>query len=50
MITNRDIALIDELRQQPAESEWLEFKHDNVDPEMIGARCLRRTIYENQFV
>lgn len=35
----RDIALIDELRTQPAENNWLEFKHNNSDPDMIGLRC-----------
>ncbi len=35
----RDIALIDELRAQPAETPWLEFKGSNADPEMIGKRC-----------
>jgi len=28
--------LINELRKMPNETEWLEFKHDNYDPEMIG--------------
>ena len=36
MSEERDIALIDELRQQPAETPWLEFKHNNESPEMIG--------------
>lgn len=35
----RDVALIDELRAQPAETSWLEFKGNNADPEMIGKRC-----------
>ena len=35
----RDIALIDELRAQPAETPWLEFKGNNTDPEVIGKRC-----------
>lgn len=35
----RDIALIDHLRAQPAETAWLEFKGSNADPEMIGKRC-----------
>ncbi|MBS1211226.1 MAG: putative transcriptional regulator, partial [Proteobacteria bacterium] len=39
MSGNRDIALIDELLAQPAEANWLEFKHNNSDPEMIGLRC-----------
>ena len=29
-------ALIQELRKQPNETEWLEFKHNNYDKEMIG--------------
>jgi predicted HTH transcriptional regulator len=29
-------ALLTELLQQPAECEWLEFKHNNADPVMIG--------------
>jgi predicted HTH transcriptional regulator len=36
---DRDIELIESLRSEPAESEWLEFKRDNVDPSMIGVRC-----------
>lgn len=32
---NLDI-LVNELRKMPNETEWLEFKHDNYDPEMIG--------------
>ncbi|MDX9871278.1 MAG: ATP-binding protein [Clostridia bacterium] len=32
---NIDI-LVNELRKMPNETEWLEFKHDNYDPEMIG--------------
>jgi predicted HTH transcriptional regulator len=39
MIKDRDIALIEELRAQPDESAWLEFKKDNDDPEMIGKYC-----------
>lgn len=35
----RDIALIDQLRTEPAEAGWLEFKGNNADPEMIGRRC-----------
>jgi predicted HTH transcriptional regulator len=35
----RDVALIDELRAQPTELMWLEFKGNNTDPEMIGKRC-----------
>ena len=33
---DRHIALIDELRQLPAETEWVEFKRDNVDPERMA--------------
>lgn len=35
----RDVALVDELRSQPDETSWLEFKHNNTDHEMIGKRC-----------
>ena len=35
----RDVALVDELRSQPDETPWLEFKHNNTDHEMIGKRC-----------
>ena len=30
------ISLIKELLKQPNETEWLEFKHNNFDKEMIG--------------
>lgn len=33
------IILVDRLRRMPAETEWLEFKQDNHDPQMIG-ECL----------
>lgn len=39
MNTARDIDLINELRTQPAETQWLEFKNNNTDPDMIGKRC-----------
>lgn len=39
MTTARDIALIDQLCAEPAETSWLEFKGNNADPEMIGKRC-----------
>ena len=32
------IALVDRLRSLPAETEWLEFKRGNHDPQMIGER------------
>ncbi len=32
------IGLIEELRKLPHETEWVEFKHNNADPEMIGER------------
>jgi len=35
MIQDRDIALIEELRAQPDESAWLEFKRDNDDSEIF---------------
>ena len=31
-------SLVEELRKLPAETVWLEFKHNNTDPEMIGER------------
>ena len=34
----RWIALIDDLRTLPAETEWVEFKHNNADPAQIGKR------------
>ncbi len=35
----RDIALIDELRNRPAEESCIEFKKDNTNPEVIGKLC-----------
>lgn len=32
----RTVALIDDLRQAAAETAWIEFKVNNVDPEVIG--------------
>ncbi len=34
----RDVALIDALRALPAETVWVEFKHENTEPEGIGKR------------
>lgn len=31
-------SLLNELRQLPTETEWVEFKHNNADPVMIGER------------
>jgi len=28
--------LIQELKKYPSETQWLEFKHDNYDPTVIG--------------
>ena len=39
MSLTRDIALIDQLRNEPTETAWLEFKSNNTNPEMIGKRC-----------
>jgi ATP-dependent DNA helicase RecG len=39
MNSDRDVALVDQLRTEPSESTWLEFKANNTDPEMIGKRC-----------
>lgn len=35
----RDIALVDDLRDLPDETEWVEFKNNNTNPEMIGKNC-----------
>ena len=32
----RTIALINDLRDLPAETAWAEFKRDNADPQLIG--------------
>ena len=34
----RDVALIDELRALLGETSWVEFKHENTDPEGMGKR------------
>lgn len=34
----RDVALVDDLRALPAETSWVEFKHENADPVGIGKR------------
>lgn len=39
MNESRDIDLIDELCAQPSETQWLEFKSNNINPEVIGKRC-----------
>jgi len=31
-------SLVQELRKQPVETEWLEFKHNNDNPQEIGRR------------
>lgn len=36
MNTQDLIALVDRLRALPTETEWLEFKHDNANPQEIG--------------
>jgi len=38
-VSDRDIALIDELCSQSSEHNLLEFKHNNDDPQMIGKLC-----------
>lgn len=38
MTDARNQALINDLLALPAENEWLEFKHNNADPTMIGQR------------
>jgi predicted HTH transcriptional regulator len=37
--TERDIALIDDLRARPNENAWIEFKSSYSDPEKIGKYC-----------
>ncbi|MFO7579164.1 MAG: hypothetical protein R6W74_02995 [Nitrosomonas halophila] len=39
MSHQRDIDLVNELLSQGAETDWLEFKRDNVEPDTIGVRC-----------
>jgi len=39
MSESRDIELIDELRAFAAETSWVEFKVNNIDPDVIGKRC-----------
>lgn len=36
MTDDRTLALIDDLRDLPAETSWVEFKENNADPQMIG--------------
>lgn len=36
MSLERDIDLVNDLRDRPAETEWIEFKLNNDDPDMIG--------------
>ena len=44
------LSLVSALRQMPTETTWLEFKHNNYDPEMIGqsisALANSATLYE----
>lgn len=39
MNVERELALVEELRSHTSECNWLEFKKDNTDHEMIGKRC-----------
>lgn len=36
MTSNDQIRLIERLRRESGESEWLEFKHDYYEPQIIG--------------
>jgi ATP-dependent DNA helicase RecG len=36
MATSDPAALLRRLLQEPREGEWLEFKHNNCDPDLIG--------------
>jgi len=38
-MSERDIALIDDLRKHSSETALVEFKKDNVDPKVIGKLC-----------
>ena len=38
-MSERDIALIDDLRKQSSETALVEFKKDNIDPKVIGKLC-----------
>jgi predicted HTH transcriptional regulator len=38
MTDARTLALVDDLRKLSAETAWVEFKHNNTDPNMIGTR------------
>lgn len=35
----RDIDLVNELLDLPAEASWVEFKHNNCEKGMIGKTC-----------
>lgn len=39
MSLERDIQQIDDFCAEPAETAWLEFKHNNFSPKEIGVRC-----------
>lgn len=39
MSQQRDIDVVNELLAVGAETDWLEFKKDNVEPDIIGVRC-----------
>lgn len=39
MNIERDTDLVRDLIARPAETSWVEFKKDNIDPKMIGVRC-----------
>lgn len=38
MTESQMISLLASLRSEPHEAEWIEFKHNNQDPQMIGER------------
>lgn len=35
------VGIVQELRKLPAETEWVEFKHNNADPKEIGEYLVR---------
>lgn len=39
MQKERDLILLDDFLNKPAETPWLEFKHNNSDPHVIGKLC-----------
>ena len=38
--------LVNELRKLPNETQWLEFKHNNYEPAMIGQDISAQNLYD----